>query len=65
MLQYQRVSERDNLDDSQITQILASQIDRQTRLQGADDIIENNGDLTALIAATEQMHQAYLALSET
>ncbi|MEJ2622146.1 MAG: dephospho-CoA kinase [Candidatus Thiodiazotropha sp.] len=64
-LQYQRVSERDDLDDSQIAQILASQIDRQTRLQGADDVIENNSDLAALIKATEKMHQAYLALSNS
>jgi dephospho-CoA kinase len=64
-LQYQRVSERDKLEDSQIAQILASQVDRQTRLQGADDIIENNGNLAALIKATEQMHQAYLALSKS
>jgi dephospho-CoA kinase len=63
-LQYNRVSQRDNLDESQISQILASQVDRQTRLQGADDIIENNGDLAALIKATEHMHHAYLALTK-
>lgn len=64
-LQYQRVFERDNLDESQITQILASQVDRQTRLKGADDIIENNGDLAALTEATERLHQTYLALSKS
>ncbi|MCG7995325.1 MAG: dephospho-CoA kinase [Candidatus Thiodiazotropha taylori] len=64
-LQYQRVSERDNLDESQITQILASQVDRQTRLKGADDIIENNGDLAALTEATERLHQTYLTLSNS
>ncbi|MEW8381240.1 MAG: dephospho-CoA kinase [Candidatus Thiodiazotropha taylori] len=64
-LQYQRVSERDNLDESQITQILASQVDRQTRLKGADDIIENNGDLAALTEATERLHQTYLALANS
>ncbi|MCG7872091.1 MAG: dephospho-CoA kinase [Candidatus Thiodiazotropha lotti] len=64
-LQYQRVALRDNLDESEITQILASQVDRQTRLEGADDIIENNGDLAALTKATEQMHQAYLVLSKS
>ncbi|MCG7922045.1 MAG: dephospho-CoA kinase [Candidatus Thiodiazotropha lotti] len=64
-LQYQRVAQRDNLDESEITQILASQVDRQTRLEGADDIIENNGDLAALTKATERMHQAYLVLSKS
>ncbi|ODB84806.1 dephospho-CoA kinase [Candidatus Thiodiazotropha endoloripes] len=64
-LQYQRVAQRDNLDESEIAQILASQVDRQTRLEGADDIIENNGDLAALTKATERMHQAYLVLSKS
>jgi dephospho-CoA kinase len=62
-LQYERVSQRDHLDRVQIDQILASQADRQTRLKGADDVIENNSGLSELIAATEQMHRSYLALS--
>ncbi|MES9850865.1 MAG: dephospho-CoA kinase [Candidatus Thiodiazotropha sp. L084R] len=59
-IQYQRVAKRDNLDKAQIDQILASQADRQTRLNGADDVIENNDGLNNLIEATERMHQFYL-----
>jgi dephospho-CoA kinase len=62
-LQIQRVTQRDGLSHQQIAQIMASQVDRQTRRQGADDIIENNGDRTSLIAATEQLHQYYLKLA--
>ena len=64
-LQYERVAKRDNLDRGQIERILASQVDRQTRLDGADDVIENNRGLTELIEATEQMHRSYLALSDS
>lgn len=62
-LQIQRVAERDGLAQAQIEQILSAQVDRETRLQGADDIIENNGTLAELIEATEAMHQRYLKLA--
>jgi dephospho-CoA kinase len=61
--QYERVTNRDQLDKTQIDQILASQTDRHTRLQGADDVIENNGSLEALLEATERMHHNYLKLA--
>ncbi|MEJ2609829.1 MAG: dephospho-CoA kinase [Candidatus Thiodiazotropha sp.] len=63
--QIERVASRDQLSRSRIEQILASQVDRQTRLQGADDVIENNGTPAELIKATEQMHQTYLALASS
>jgi len=62
-LQIDRVSRRDDLTHEQISQILAAQADRQTRLAGADDVIENNGDLQQLIEATERMHRRYLELT--
>ncbi len=61
--QIDRVSERDGLSERQIQQILEAQVDRETRLRGADDVIENNGTLDELIAATEAMHRRYLALA--
>jgi len=61
--QIDRVSERDGLSELQIQQILDAQVDRETRLRGADDVIENNGSLEELIAATEEMHRRYLALA--
>ncbi|MCU7892028.1 MAG: dephospho-CoA kinase [Candidatus Thiodiazotropha sp. (ex Ustalcina ferruginea)] len=62
-LQIERVAKRDQLSTAQIAQIMASQVDRQTRLNGADDVIENNGSLETLIDATERLHQYYLKLA--
>jgi dephospho-CoA kinase len=62
-LQIARVSERDGLTASEIQRILNAQVDRETRRNGADDIIENNGTLQALIEATERVHRRYLELA--
>ncbi|MET0028633.1 MAG: dephospho-CoA kinase [Candidatus Thiodiazotropha sp.] len=62
-LQIERVMKRDNLSREQIEQIMASQVDRNTRLAGADDVILNNGNQDELIAATERLHQTYLNMS--
>ncbi|MEJ2393883.1 MAG: dephospho-CoA kinase [Candidatus Thiodiazotropha sp.] len=62
-LQIERVATRDALSETQIRQILDAQVDRETRLRGADDVIENNGSLQSLIEATEAMHRHYLALA--
>ncbi len=61
--QIERVVERDGLPRTRIEQILAAQVDRETRLREADDVIENKGSLEQLVAATEAMHQRYLALA--
>lgn len=62
-LQIERVLARDDLPRAQVEQILAAQVDRKTRLQGADDIIKNNGTLEELMAATEATHRRYLELA--
>ena len=64
-LQIERVVARDKLTRAQVEQILAAQVDRKTRLQGADDVIENNGTLEELIAATEVTHRRYLEIAAT
>jgi len=61
--QLERVAQRDGMTSEQIRQILAAQVDRQTRLAGADDVIENNGDRSHLLEATERLHRQYLALA--
>lgn len=62
-LQIERVIKRDQISRDQIKQIMESQVDRQTRLKGADDIIENNSSLDALIEATERLHNDYLKMA--
>lgn len=64
-LQIDRVLARDEISREQIRQIIASQVDRQTRLQGTDDVIENNGSLEALIEATEGLHRNYLKMGNS
>lgn len=62
-LQRRRVAARDDLDSAQIDQILAAQLDRETRLQHADDIIHNEGNLTDLHAQVDDLHQRYVRLA--
>ncbi|MEN8167247.1 MAG: dephospho-CoA kinase [Pseudomonadota bacterium] len=62
-VQIGRVQQRDGLDPAQLKQILAVQTNRATRLAAADDVIENNGSLDELIAATDQQHLHYLHLA--
>jgi dephospho-CoA kinase len=62
-IQIQRAALRDNIPIERARQIMITQADRQTRLAGADDVIENNGDLKSLLEATEAMHQRFLKLT--
>ncbi|MCG7984351.1 MAG: dephospho-CoA kinase [Candidatus Thiodiazotropha lotti] len=61
--QIDRVLQRDKLSRKQVQQIIASQANRQTRLQGANDIIENNSTYENLIKATNDIHEKYLKLA--
>ncbi|MEW8507650.1 MAG: dephospho-CoA kinase [Candidatus Thiodiazotropha sp.] len=63
-IQIERVIKRDHITLNQIKQIMASQVDSETRLQGADDILINNSTLEALLEATEQLHSNYLEIAK-
>ena len=62
-LQIERVKRRDHLEDARIRTILAAQCDRSTRLNAADDVIDNQGDPEGLREQVEKLHQRYLALT--
>lgn len=62
-LQRQRVAARDSIDTDAVDAILASQVDRATRLAAADDVIVNDGDLGKLHAGIDAMHRRYLELA--
>lgn len=49
-LQRARIQQRDGLSDDEITARLAAQIDRGSRLNVADEVIDNGGDRDALAA---------------
>lgn len=65
-LQVARVMARDQVDEAAARAVLAAQSSRTARLAIADDIIVNDGDLSALAAlesAVRSLHQRYLTLA--
>lgn len=64
-LQIQRTARRDANSEAQVRNIIKNQTDRQTRLEWADDIILNDGDLTRLEQQVEQLHAYYLELGHS
>lgn len=63
-LQITRTKNRDNSDDSVIKNIIKSQVSRQTRLDAANDIILNTGNLNSLNKKIEKLHEEYHALAK-
>jgi len=55
-----RSSKRDQSDIHEIKKIILSQIDGETRLKQADDVIYNNGSLQELKDQVLKLHQQYL-----
>ena len=63
-LQLSRTLERDQRSEEEITNIIQSQVDRQTRIKAADDVIDNTDK--PQISLTEQvksLHNKYLNLA--
>lgn len=63
-IQIARTMQRDGISASQAEKILASQVDRQSRLNAADDIINNSGELEALRHQVNKLDQMYRVLAE-
>ncbi len=59
-LQIERASRRDQSRKDEITKIINSQINRQDRLNAADDIIVNDKDLSFLRKQVESLHLKFL-----
>jgi dephospho-CoA kinase len=62
-IQVARVTARSGLSRDQVLSIIASQVSRQKRLRGADDVINNDGNLEALKAQVIPLHLRYLRLA--
>ena len=60
-----RVMARDSSTEAEARAILAAQAARAARLQVAQDVIRNEGNVADLRHAVDQLHQRYLALVET
>ncbi len=64
-LQISRTTKRDNVDASQVNNIINSQLSRSEKLARADDIIDNQGEISTLKREVLALHQRYLQLSGT
>lgn len=59
-LQITRTTQRDNQQPQQVQNIINAQANRQQRLDAADDVIDNSGDLKSLKKQVEILHGQYL-----
>jgi|APCry1669190119_1035276.scaffolds.fasta_scaffold08972_1 dephospho-CoA kinase len=64
-LQIDRVVSRDQVTSDQVATIIKTQIDAETRIQQADDVLENCGNLGDLERQVERLHQDYLGKART
>lgn len=64
-IQVARVMTRSRLPEEQVRAIMATQASREQRLAAADDVIDNGGDLAALVAQVDRLHEKYLAAART
>lgn len=62
-LQVQRVMERNGMSRAEIEAIIDSQVTRKERLEVADDVVVNDGDLDRLYGQLEHLHRTYLDLA--
>ena len=59
--QIERTSQRDNVSEEQIKLIIASQIDRDSRLEQADEVILNDGSIQSLESKVQELHKKFLS----
>ncbi len=60
-IQIERTSKRDNVPEEQIKSIIASQIDRDSRLEQADEVILNDGSVQQLESKVQELHKKFLS----
>jgi dephospho-CoA kinase len=61
--QVARVMQRSGLAADQVRAIMATQVTRTQRLAAADDVIDNDDGLEALLPQVTRLHERYLSLS--
>jgi dephospho-CoA kinase len=60
-VQVERVMKRSGLDRAAVQAIIRVQASRRQRLDAADDVIDNGGDVTQLDAQVKRLHRDYVA----
>jgi dephospho-CoA kinase len=63
--QVARVMARNGLTEAQVRAIMANQVSRAERLAAADDVIDNDDGMHALLPQVETLHALYLTISAT
>ena len=61
-IQIQRTAERDNVSEEQIKSIISSQIDRDSRLEQADEVIVNDGSIQDLENKVQELHEKFISV---
>ncbi len=64
-IQIKRVVSRDGLTRAQVESIMRNQASRASRLAQADDVIDNGGPASAIVAQVATLHKKYVALAES
>jgi dephospho-CoA kinase len=59
-VQLERTMARDNNDQAQVERIMAAQMQRETRLQRADKVIDNSGTLETLASEVNKLHKEFI-----
>lgn len=62
--QVARTMQRSGLSSEEVGAIMRLQTSRRTRLQGADDVIDNSGDGSNLAQTVTALHHQYLKLAQ-
>ena len=63
-IQIQRTAERDKVSEIQIEKIVAVQMEREERLEKADDVLVNTGTIKELEEQVVNLHKKYLEMVE-
>lgn len=64
VLQIERLMMRSELDKNNLEQIINSQISRKERLNHADQMIDNSGNISEIVPQIAKLHQHYLQLAQ-
>ena len=59
-----RTAARDNVSKSQVEKIISSQMDRDQKINKADDVIVNDGEIIDLISKIDDIHQKYIEIAD-
>ncbi len=61
-VQIQRTVKRDKVSENQVEQMVAAQMEREKRLEKADDVLLNSGTIEDLEKQVEELHNKYMQM---